>query len=271
MYDFTGKTTLITGASLGIGAQFARELAARKSGLVLVARSEDKLRALAAELTAAHGVPVAVVAADLAQPGAAAKVHAETTRRGLRVDVLVNNAGLGMHGRFREIPVTQMSTQIAVNITALMELTYAYLPEIEAAQGGVIQVASVASFQPIPYMAVYGATKAFVLSFSEALYAEYRDRGVRVLALCPGATDTEFFAVAGDAASGGSKRVSAAEVVRVGLRAFGADRSYVVQGVANYLAAASSRFFPRAFAARMVAKITQPRKALPASAKERTT
>ncbi len=271
MYDFTGKTTLITGASAGIGAQFARELAARKSALVLVARSEDRLRALAAELTAAHGVPVAVVAADLAQPGAAAKVQAETARRGLRVDVLVNNAGLGMHGRFREIAVAQMSSQIAVNVTALMELTYAYLPEIEAAHGGIIQVASVASFQPIPYMAVYGATKAFVLSFSEALYAEYRGRGVRVLCLCPGATETEFFAVAGEAASGSAKRVSPAGVVRVGLRAFAADRSYVVHGFTNYLASSSARFFPRAFTARMVAKLTKPKIALPPAVKQPTT
>jgi hypothetical protein len=270
MYDFNGKTTLITGASAGIGAQFARESAARGSGLVLVARSADKLRALAAELTAAHGVPVAVVPADLAQPGAAAQIHAETARLGLRVDVLVNNAGLGMHGRFREIPVAQMSTQIAVNITSLMELTYAYLPEIEAAQGGVIQVASIAGFQPIPYMAVYGATKAFVISFSEALYAEYRGRGVRVLALCPGATETEFFRVAGEAASGSAKRVSPAGVVRSGLRAFAADRSYVVHGFGNYLAASSARFFPRAFTARMVAKLTAPKPALPSGAKQPT-
>jgi short-subunit dehydrogenase len=266
MFDFKGKTTLITGASLGIGAAFAHELAARKSGLVLVARSEDKLQALAAELEAAHGVAVTIIAADLAEPGAAARLHAETQRRGLRVDVLVNNAGLGMHGPFTDIPIAQMSGQIALNVAALVELTYAYLPEIEAAQGGVIQVASVASFQPIPFMAVYGATKAFVLSFSEALYAEYRGRGVRVLALCPGATETAFFAVAGEAASGGRKKASSADVVRVGLRAFDADRSFVVHGLANYLMTSSVRFFPRALTARVAAKITRPKAALPPTA-----
>lgn len=259
MYDFKGKTTLITGASSGIGAAFARELAAQKSGLILVARGADKLRALAAELEQQHGVPVAVVAADLGQPGAAARLHAETERRGLRVDVLVNNAGVGMHGRFEEIAVEQMSGQIAVNVTALMELTYAYLPEIEAKKGGVIQVASIAAFQPIPYMAVYGATKAFVLSFSEALWAEYRGRGVRILAFCPGATETAFFEVAGDAASGAAKRVAPEAVVPTALRAFAADRSFVVHGSLNSVATFGSRFLPRALVARLTAKLTAPK------------
>ena len=265
MFDFEGRTTLITGASSGIGAAFARQLAERKSALVLVARSEDKLQALAAELRQRHGVDVAVIAADLAQPGAAARLHAETTRRGLRVDVLVNNAGLGAHGRFTEQPLERLSSQIALNVSALMELTHAYLPQIEAARGGVIQVASTASFQPVAFMSVYAATKAFVLSFSEALWAEYRGRGVRVLALCPGATATEFFAVAGEGSSLG-KRVTPESVVRTGLRAFDADKSFVVHGLGNFLLASSARFAPRALTARMAARMMRPKAELPPAA-----
>jgi short-subunit dehydrogenase len=263
MFDFQGRTTLITGASSGIGEAFARALAARHSRLVLVARAENKLRRLAAELSAQHGVTVDVIAADLAQPGAAARLHAETGRRGLAIDVLVNNAGVGAHGRFDGIDVARQSAQIALNVTALVELTHAYLPELEARRGGVIQVASTAAFQPVGYMAVYAATKAFVLSFSEALWAETRGRGVRVLALCPGATESAFFDVAGEGAAFG-KKASAADVVRTGLRAFDADRSFVVHGVGNFLVASSARLTPRGWLARFAARMMRPKPALPA-------
>ncbi|MCY1059735.1 SDR family oxidoreductase [Nannocystis sp. SCPEA4] len=257
MYDFAGKTVLVTGGSMGIGAAFAHELARRGARLVLVARSEDKLRALAATL-AAHGTAVEVVAEDLAQPGASRRVVAAVRARGLEVDVLINNAGFAAYGPFTTVPLPTQREEIDLNVGALVELTHLFLPEIERRQGGVIQVASTAAFQAVPYMAVYAASKAFVLSFSEALWAEYRGRGVRILALCPGATDTPFFARAGEAAAFG-KKATAEDVVRVGLKAFAADRSHVVHGVSNYVTALSSRWFTREFVAKLSGRLMRPR------------
>ncbi len=260
MYDFKGKTVVVTGGSMGIGAAFADELARRKARLVLVARSEDKLRAVAAELTRAHGATVDVVAADLARPGAAMQVFQAVRALGLEVDVLINNAGFATYGGFESVPLATQREQIDLNVGVLVELTHLFLPELERKQGGVIQVASTAAFQAVPYMAMYAASKAFVLSFSEALWAEYKDRGVRILALCPGATDTPFFARAGEAAAFG-KKAAAADVVRVGLKAFSAGRSYVVHGVGNYFTTLSSRWFTREFVAKLSAKLMRPRPA----------
>jgi short-subunit dehydrogenase len=207
-----------------------------------------------------------MLAEDLAKPGAARRVADEVHRRGLVVDVLINNAGFATYGPFEAVSVEAQREEIDLNVGALVELTHALLPDIERRQGGVIQVASTAAFQSVPYMAVYAASKAFVLSFSEALWAEYAPRGVRVLALCPGATDTPFFERAGEAAAFG-KKASAEDVVRVGLRAFDANRSYVVHGVGNYLTALSSRWVTREFVARLSARLMRPRSvpALPAS------
>lgn len=260
MYDFTGKAVVVTGGSMGIGAAFARELARRKARLVLVARSEDKLRALAAELAGTHGVRVDVVAEDLARPGAAARVHAAVQAKGLAVDVLINNAGFASYGAFTSVDLATQREEIDLNVGALVELTYLFLPDIERRRGGVIQVASTAAFQAVPYMAVYAASKAFVLSFSEALWAEYRGRGVRVLALCPGATDTPFFARAGESAAFG-KKAAAEDVVRLGLEAFDADRSHVVHGLSNYVTALSSRWFTREFVAKLSARLMRPKTA----------
>ncbi len=165
-FDFAGRTVLITGASMGIGAVFAREVSRRGATVILVARSEKKLEALAAELGHAH-----VIAADLAAPGAAERLLAAVNERGLEVDVLVNNAGFGIHERFTDIPLATHREAVQLNVAVLVELTHLFLPMIERRRGGVIQIASVAGFQPVPYMAVYGATKAFVLSFGEALWA----------------------------------------------------------------------------------------------------
>jgi short-subunit dehydrogenase len=270
MYDFAGKTVLVTGGSMGIGAAFAEELARKKARLVLVARSEEKLRALAASLAAAHRVTVEVIAEDLAKPGAPRRVYDEAKRRGLTVDVLVNNAGFATHGPFAEVSLDAQREEIDLNVGALVELTHLFLPDIERRRGGVIQVASTAAFQSVPYMAVYAATKAFVLSFSEALWAEYRDRGVRVLALCPGATDTPFFARAGEGAAFGVK-AAPEDVVRVALKAFDANRSYVVHGTGNYVTAMSSRWFTREFVVKLSARLMRPRpeKALTAGAASR--
>ncbi|MBL8682481.1 MAG: SDR family oxidoreductase [Myxococcales bacterium] len=259
-YDFRGKRVLITGASMGIGERFARILAARGAKLILVARSKDKLEALARELGDA-----AVIAEDLAAPGSAERVLAQVRALGLTVDVLVNNAGFGKYGSFDDVPLDELRSMVDLNVRSLVEMTHEFMPMLVANRGGVIQVASTAAFQPVPYMAVYGASKAFVLSFSEALWAEYRPRGVRVLALCPGATETPFFARAGEAAAFGAK-ASPDAVVALGLDAFSAGRASVIHGAGNNMVAAINRLFPRAMVAKISARLMQPKPALPAVA-----
>ena len=186
---------LITGASAGIGLEFALRLAERGYDLILVARRRDRLLELAAQVRSGHGeVRAEVIAADLSGAASAATVAAEVARLGMHVDLLVNNAGFGTHGYFETLSTEREHEEIALNVATLVGLTHAFLPAMLArGRGGVINVASTAAFQAVPYMAVYGATKAFVRSFSEALYEEVRGRGVRVLALCPGPTATEFF------------------------------------------------------------------------------
>ncbi|WP_437954373.1 SDR family oxidoreductase [Sorangium sp. So ce119] len=260
-FDFKGKTALVTGASMGIGEAFARELSRRGATLILVARSEARLAALASELGEAH-----VIAADLAAPGAAQRLLDAVAARGLEVDVLVNNAGFGVYGAFDELSLATQREQIDLNVGALVELTHVFMPMIERRKGGVIQVASMAAFQPIPYFAVYAATKAFVVSFSAALWGEYRPRGVRVLALCPGATETPFFQRSGDV-PGASRRARPEDVVSAGLAAFVAGRATVAHGAANKAAAFLSRFLGREFAAKAMAHFGKPKApALPGAA-----
>jgi short-subunit dehydrogenase len=252
-FDFAGKTVLVTGSSMGIGETFARELDVRGAKLVLVARSQDKLQALASQLQS-----VQVITEDLAKLGAAQRVFEEVTQRGLEVDVLINNAGFGEHGPFLNVSLETQRDQIALNINALVELTHVFLPMIERRRGGVIQLASVAGYFPTPYFAVYGATKAFVVSFSAALWAEYQDRGVRVVCLSPGATDTQFFARAGEAASGGFKRASPSSVVRLGLQAFQKNQPLAIHGFTNRLFTFFSGLLPRSWIAKTMARTTAP-------------
>lgn len=263
MYEFADKTVLVTGGSTGIGAAFAWELARRRARLVLVARNAQRLQTLAEELSQAHGVQVEVVAEDLARPGAAQRVLDAVRAKRLEVDVLINNAGFATYGPFEAVALETQREEIALNVGALVELTHLFLPDLEKRRGGVIQVASTAAFQPVPFMAVYAASKAFVLSFSEALWAEYRERGVRVLALCPGATDTPFFERAGEAAAFG-KKATAGDVVRVGLAAFDANRSHVVHRFDNYITALLSRWVTREFTARLSARLMRPKPLLAA-------
>lgn len=261
MKDLRNQTALVTGASSGIGAVFARALAARGSHLILAARSTDRLEALAGELSTRHGVRAIALRADLSRPGAGAELSREVAARGLAVDVLVNNAGFATHGAFDAAPPERERDEIQVNVAAVVDLAHAFLPGMLArGTGAIVNVASTAAFQPVPYMAVYGATKAFVLSFSEALWAEVRGRGVSVLALCPGQTETAFFDVAGDEARFG--RAETAEVVvERALRALARNRSYVVSGALNYLVAHQSRIFPRGLTARISAALLRPRPA----------
>ncbi len=265
----TYSTALVTGASSGIGEAFARLLATQGTDLILVARSEAKLNRLSEELAEKHGIRADVIAADLCAPGAVQQVREEVTRRGLSVDLLVNNAGLGNYGLFDTLPLEQESQEIALNVTALVELTHLFLPEMLANKtGAIVNVASTAAFQPVPYMAVYAATKAFVLSFSEALWAEYRSRGVRVLAFCPGPVDTGFAAAAGFAAASGPKLTgqgtTAADVAAAALAALGRGRSYVIPGRKNYWLSLSSRLAPRSWVAQISERKMRPSKSVPA-------
>lgn len=249
------NATLITGASGGIGEEFARQLARRGDNLVLVARSADRLNALASELGRAHGVHVHAVPLDLTQENAAQQLLDETTRRNLDINLLVNNAGFGSLGEFTAFPPERDEEMIRLNVSALVALTHLYLRPMQARRAGaIINVASTAAFQPVPYMATYAATKAFVLSFSEALAEESRGRGVRIMALCPGATETNFF----NAAEGERPPMriveTPAQVVATALRALGQGRSSVVSGWTNFFVAQATRFVPRSVVARIAGR-----------------
>jgi short-subunit dehydrogenase len=182
-------TALITGASSGIGETFARELAASNTDLVLVARSQAKLEELATELSGKYQIKTTVIPQDLTQPAAGQVVFETVQAQDLRIDTLINNAGFGDYGAFSDRPLGKLLAMVQLNITAVVELTGLFLPSMqERKQGAIINVSSIAGFQPLPYMSVYAATKAFVLNFSEALWAENKDLGVKILAVCPGPT-----------------------------------------------------------------------------------
>jgi short-subunit dehydrogenase len=260
MFAYQGKTALITGASSGIGKAFAQALATRGAHLILVARSQDKLQALAQTLSKAHGVSVEVIAADLSAEGAAQTVYQTVQQRGLVVDMLINNAGFATHGRFETLAAARDHEEVMLNTTTVADMTHAFLPAmLDKGDGAVINVASTAAFQPVPYMAIYGATKAFVLSFSEALWAECRPRGVRVLALCPGATDTAFFGVVGTEEVTIGSKMTPERVVAIALRALERGRSYVITGRNNTLLAQAPRLLPRQIVARLAERTMRPR------------
>lgn len=235
--NLTGRTALVTGASSGIGREFARELARRGSNLVLTARSRDRLTELAGELTREHGVTALVLDRDLGRPGSAQELAGDLSARGVDIDILVNNAGFGAHGDVVDADPERLEAMTALNVDAVVALTARLLPGmVERRAGAIVNLASTAAYQPVPHMAVYGATKAFVLSFSRALWAETRDSGVAVLALSPGATDTEFFQVAGEGAAVGTRRTTA-QVVSTAMQALAKGRPSAVDGLQNTLLA----------------------------------
>jgi uncharacterized protein len=252
------QVCLVTGASAGLGAGFARQLAASGKSLVLVARRLDKLEALAAELRKTYGIQVFAEASDLSEQGAVKSLMARLKARNLEVDCLVNNAGFGLNGKFSELDGDKQSDMITLNCTALTELCHAVLPAMIARKSGsILNVASTAAFQAGPLMAVYYASKAFVLSFSEALHEEMLPHGIHVSALCPGATETEFFSAAGMGGSALAKMASNPEkVVTDGLLALKNNKAFVVSGLMNKLLAQSTRFTPR-FITRKIAKSLQ--------------
>jgi short-subunit dehydrogenase len=243
---FKNDTALITGASGGIGEEFAIRLADRGADLVLVARRADKLAQLHDRLVAKHPeITVDVIAEDLAVPGSGAEIESKVRDLGRTIDVLVNNAGLGLHSRFVDQAPEPNAAQIQLNCGTLVDLTARYLsPMVQRGHGVVINVASTASFQPTPGMAVYGATKAFVLSYSEALWQECRGTGVKVLALCPGATETEFFARTGEEFLTDGRQTPQ-EVVQTAMGALDRSTPTVVSGWKNSLLASGYRVTPR--------------------------
>ncbi|MFY1636888.1 SDR family NAD(P)-dependent oxidoreductase [Solwaraspora sp. WMMB335] len=259
--DYRDQTTLITGASSGIGAEFARRLAGRGSHLVLVARREQRLRQLSGELAATYGVRVTPIPLDLSQPAAGERLADEVASRELTVTSLVNNAAFGTFGPFHQEDPGRLRDEIAVDVAAVVDISRAFIDRLRAGGTGVlVNVASLAGFQPSPNMAVYAATKAFVLHFTEALWHENRGTGLRVLALSPGATETEFFEVLGThAADGGMRRQSVTAVVTTALRAL--DRRNpppsVVSGTVNRIAANGHRLLGRRQTVNLSGRITR--------------
>ena len=258
------ETALITGASSGIGHDLTRLFARDGWDVVVVARSEEKLRELAAELTREHGIAAHVLAADLARPDAAADIVNTLTERGLTIGALVNNAGVGLTGPFVETDLRAELAMIQVNVVALTQLTKLLLPGMVARKRGrILNVASTASFQPGPLMAVYYATKAYVLSFSEALAEELRHTGVTVTALCPGPTETGFVAAAGVGPSrlfSIMKPSSSAAVARTGYEAMKRGQRVVVHGLRNKLLVQSVRTSPRRLVTFIVRKLQENRR-----------
>jgi short-subunit dehydrogenase len=254
------NTILITGASSGIGAAFARKLAKRGRNVLLVARSEDKLIALCNELGRLSGIRAQYVAMNLTEPDAATRLLEETQKRDLEIDMLINNAGFGSMGEFTRLDLARELEMIDLNVKSLVELTYKFLPPMrERRQGTIINVASTAGFQGVPFMATYAATKAFVLSFSEALWEENRRHGIRVLALCPGVTDTNFFATANIDRPPMRTVQTAEEVVDAALRGLRRGKSTVISGWANFLTVEAERLFPRSFVTKVAGKALRSR------------
>jgi uncharacterized protein len=259
-WSYRGRWALVTGASAGLGAEFARQLSARGMSVVLSARRAERLQALAGELQQRYGVAVAVEPADLGAAEEPLRLW-RAASAGREIDLLVNNAGFGARGRFDEVPLDRQVEMIRVNCIALMELAHAALVDMRGREyGAVINVASIAASQPVPRIATYAASKAFVLSLSQALWAENRAAGVRVLALCPGRTPTEFQQVAGTGDPTGSWGVRAPEVVvEAALRGLEEGKISMVPGIQNKLSTFAGRLVPRSLLTGVLGPIIERR------------
>jgi uncharacterized protein len=260
--NWRGKWALVTGASAGIGKALAEELAAGGANLVLTARRRERLEDLARTLSAAHKVRVEFFAADLAEPAAVEKILAFTRAKDIQIDLLVNNAGFGNYGEFANSAVARQLEMIQVNCSAVVNLTHAFVPAmIERRSGDILIVSSTAAFQAVPYISTYAATKAFDLYFAEGLAEELKRHGIRVCALCPGSTESEFHQVANQnhLRSSHTRRESAAAVAQKGLHALAAGKSYVISGFGNYLGAQVQRLVPRHVVTSIAARLFRPR------------
>jgi short-subunit dehydrogenase len=246
--DIRNRWALVTGASSGLGVDFARELARRGCNPILVARREERLRALAAELSETYGVDADVVPMDLGARDAPERLYRAFSDRGRRVDILINNAGFGVHGKFLDNAWERERAMLELNIIALVQLTKLFAAGmVERGFGRILQVASTAAYQPVPTYAAYGASKAFVLSFGEALNHELKGTGVTCTVVSPGVTETEFQTVAGHEYNSYMRltQMKSADVARIGIRAMLRGRSSVIAGLHNALLAGSGRLTPR--------------------------
>jgi len=258
--EWQDRWALITGASAGIGVALASELAAGGTHLVLTARRRERLEELAQRLSAQYRIRTEVFCADLALSEGPEKIFAFTSEKGLEINLLVNNAGFGQYGELTEIDGARLVDMVQVNCTAVVHMTRLYLPAmVRRGRGDVLILASTAAFQAVPYISTYAATKAFDLLFAEGLAEEMKPHGIRVCALCPGSTQSEFHQVAGqEHLSSIRHQESAEKVARTGLRALMAGKSYVISGARNYLGAHSQRVVPRRVVTRMAANLFRP-------------
>ena len=256
-----GKWALVTGASAGIGKALAEELAKGGTNLILTARRKERLEHLARDLSAKQGIRTETIVADLAEPAGPEAIFQFTRQRELPVDLLVNNAGFGHYGEFHAAPPERLLQMVQVNCTAVVELTRLYLPAMVARRSGdVLIVASTAAFQAVPYISTYAATKVFDLFLAEGLAEEMQPYGVRVCALCPGTTTSEFHELAGHPRNTKGREQSAETVARNGLKALAAGKSYVISGFGNYLGAHGERLVPRRLVTRVAARMFRPAK-----------
>jgi short-subunit dehydrogenase len=254
------NASLITGASSGIGEVFARRLAARGRNVLLVARSEDKLITLCNELGRSNSIRAQYVALDLSLPESPARLFEEAEKRGLTIDLLINNAGFGSFGDFSKADLARELNMIDLNVKSLVELTYRFLQPMRARkQGAIINVASTAAFQGVPFMTTYAATKAFVLSFSEALWEENRAFGIKVMALCPGVTETNFFEAARGEKPPARASQTPEEVVDTALRGLARGKSHIISGWVNRVMTESERLAPRSLVTRMAGRMMRGR------------
>lgn len=255
------KFTLITGASSGIGEAFAKRLAAEKHNLVLVARSAEKLRSLCEQLSSEHQITCRHFAIDLLEPGSDLKLFEETEKLDLEIDWLINNAGVGSAGDFATLDLEKELEIIDLNVTSLVGLTHRYLQKMrERRSGTIINVSSAAGFQPIPFMATYAASKAFVSSFSEAIAEENQPFGIQVLALCPGSTKTNFFEASKIERPIQVKgQQSVDQVVDTALKAVRDKRRKIVSGWANFVGSIAGTLVPNSIATRVMAKALRPK------------
>ncbi len=250
------SAALITGASAGIGSEIARELAARGHGLILVARRKERLTTLAEELSEEHGVRAETIACDLAKPASRARIPGRVAELGLDVEVLVNNAGFATNGRFDESDAGRELEQVRVLVEAVVGLTSAFLPGmVRRGRGAILNVASTAGMQPLPYSAGYSAAKAYVLTFSEALHQEQRGNGITVTALAPGPVSTDFWQISGWEVHGGqtfertvprAAWISAKQAARAGVKGLEEGNRVVVPGLSVRAAMQASRYLPHA-------------------------
>ncbi len=259
--EWAGKWALITGASAGIGVAFATQLAAEGTHLVLTARRGDRLEGLAGKLQQAHGIRAEVLAADLAQPEAPQTIYEFTKQKKIEIDLLINNAGFGQYGELTNVETQRLLDMVQVNCLAVVHLTRLYLEGmVGRRRGDVLILASTASFQAVPYISTYAATKAFDLLFAEGLAEEMKPHGIRVCALCPGSTESEFHVIAGQEKFSSKIQETADKVARVGLQALAEGKSYVISGFGNYMGAQSQRIVPRRMVTRIAAKMFHPLK-----------